>query len=104
MSEKNLAYDGIVETIKESLENSLKQECEKNSQFIPKTLILYNEERNKIKKAMKDGYLEMAKLNLELADIGIENDIIDLKKYEVWLTESDLPDDNDSEKRRYILC
>lgn len=46
----------------------------------------------------------MADINVELADMGCSEDFKSLQEYEVWLTESDLPDDNDSETRRYILC
>jgi CopG family transcriptional regulator/antitoxin EndoAI len=53
---------------------------------------------------MKQGYLEMAELNLEIAGIGFEIENKDLKEYEVKLSESDLPNDNNGEKRRYILC
>ncbi|CDI50717.1 CopG-family transcriptional regulator [Clostridium tetani 12124569] len=53
---------------------------------------------------MKKGYLEMGKLNLEIAEVGFASDINSLKEYEAKLSESDWSDDNDSEKRRYILC
>ena len=53
---------------------------------------------------MKQGYLEMAELNLEIAGMGFEIDIKDFKEYEVKLSESDLTNGNNSEKRRYILC
>jgi hypothetical protein len=53
---------------------------------------------------MERGYKEMAQLNLEFAEMGFACDIRELKEYEAKLSESDLPNDNDSEKRRYILC
>ena len=46
----------------------------------------------------------MAKINLEFAEMGFASDIRDLKEYEAKLPESDWSDDNNSEKRRYILC
>ena len=48
--------------------------------------------------------MEMADINVEMAEMGCAEDFINLQDYEVWLTESDLPDDYDSETRRYILC
>ena len=46
----------------------------------------------------------MAELNLKIANMGFETDIKDFKEYEVKLSESDLSNDNNSKKRRYILC
>ncbi|MPN30118.1 hypothetical protein SDC9_177576 [bioreactor metagenome] len=46
----------------------------------------------------------MAQMNLEICEMGFAEDMIVLKEYEAKLAESDLPDDNGSEKRRYILC
>ena len=53
---------------------------------------------------MKNGYVEMAAINLELSEIGITDDVEELIQYEVKLSECDIPDDNSSEKRRHILC
>lgn len=54
--------------------------------------------------AMKKGYEEMSKINLELCEIGLCDECNQLKNYEARLSESDFLDDSDSEKRRYILC
>lgn len=53
---------------------------------------------------MKNGYMEMSELNLEICEMGFCSDIKELKEYEVKLSESDLPDDDGGETRRYILC
>jgi CopG family transcriptional regulator / antitoxin EndoAI len=78
----------------------------KRSEFIRHIIILYIEERKRIKKIeqMKNGYVEMAAINLEFSEIGFTDDIEELKEYEVKLAECDIPDDDSSEKRRYILC
>ena len=85
---------------------TLKKDCKKRSVFIREAIILYIEEKKRLSyiDEMKQGYLEMAELNLEIADMGFEIDIKDFKDYEVKLSESDLFNDNNSEKRRYILC
>ena len=85
---------------------ALKKDCKKRSEFIREAIILYIEEKKKLNyiDEMKQGYLEMAELNLEIANMGFEIDIKDFKEYEVKLSESDLSNDNNSEKRRYILC
>lgn len=79
---------------------------EKRSEFIRDIIILYIEEREKTKKIeqMKNGYTEMAAINLEFSEIGITDDVEELIQYEVKLSECDIPDDNSSEKRRHILC
>jgi CopG family transcriptional regulator / antitoxin EndoAI len=78
----------------------------KRSEFIRDIIILYIEEREKTKKLeqMKNGYVEMAAINLEFSEIGITDDVEELIEYEVKLSECDIPDDNSSEKRRHILC
>lgn len=78
----------------------------KRSEFIRDIIILYIEEREKAKKIeqMKNGYTEMAAINLEFSEIGITDDVEELIQYEAKLSECDIPDDNSSEKRRHILC
>ncbi|MBU3179691.1 CopG family transcriptional regulator [Clostridium psychrophilum] len=85
---------------------SLQKDCKKRSEFIGEAIILYIEEKKKLNyiDKMKQGYLEMAELNLKIANMGFETDIKDFKEYEVKLSESDLSNDNNSKKRRYILC
>ena len=85
---------------------ALKKDSKKRSEFFREAIILYIEEKKRLNyiDEMKQGYLEMAELNLEIADMGFEIDIKDFKDYEVKLSECDLSNDNNSEKRRYILC
>ncbi len=85
---------------------ALQKDCKKRSEFIREAIILYIEEKKRLNyiDEMKQGYLEMAELNLEIANMGFEIDIKDFKEYEVKLSESDLSNDNNSKKRRYILC
>lgn len=100
----------LVVNLNESLYNefnkALEEDCKKRSEFIRDAIILYIEEkkRHDAFDQMKKGYVEMAQLNLEIADMGFANDVEEFKKYEAKLAESDFPNDNSSEKRRYILC
>ncbi len=59
----------------------------KNSQFIGYSLIEYNKDQLNmdIFEIMKEGYQEMAMINLELSELSFEceNEIID--EYENWL-------------------
>ncbi|OPJ65102.1 CopG family transcriptional regulator [Clostridium oryzae] len=106
MSSQKKMIKNLSETLSREFEKERHDNGKKNSQFIKEAIILYIEQRKKIEylEKMKKGYIEMADINVEMADMGCSDDFKSLQEYEVWLTESDLPDDNDSETRRYILC
>lgn len=95
----------ITETLSDEFDRALEKDNKKRSEFIREAIILYIEEKKKVSKIdfMKNGYMEMAKINLELSEMGFEKELKNLIQYETSLSESDLPND-DSEKRRYILC
>ncbi|MEN8076763.1 hypothetical protein ABFP60_07335 [Clostridioides difficile] len=70
-----------------------KNNFEKNSKFINDSLIVYSEENesNEFFELMKNGYKEMSKINLELAnDINpsqksLKYKFDDINEYEKWL-------------------
>ncbi|MDP4145077.1 MAG: CopG family transcriptional regulator [Bacillota bacterium] len=106
MSSSKRLVVNLSETLCNEFDEALKEDCKKRSEFIKEAIILYIEEKKKLNyiDRMKKGYLEMADINLEISEMGFAADIHELKNYEVKLSESDLPDDDGSEKRRYILC
>ncbi|WP_027625184.1 CopG family ribbon-helix-helix protein [Clostridium lundense] len=106
MSSSKRLVVNLSETLNNEFNKALKEDSKKRSEFIREVIILYIEEKKRLKEMeqMKKGYLEMAKINLEFAEMGFASDIRDLKEYEAKLPESDWSDDNNSEKRRYILC
>jgi CopG family transcriptional regulator / antitoxin EndoAI len=106
MSSSKRLVVNLTETLSNEFDRALKEDHKKKSQFIRDAIILYIEERKKLKYIddMKKGYMEMAQINFEISEMSCADDLKCLEEYEVWLTECDLPDDNDSEKRRYILC
>ncbi|MBS5939199.1 hypothetical protein E5347_13110 [Clostridium sartagoforme] len=59
----------------------------KNSQFLDYSLIEYNEGQLNmdIFKIMKEGYEEMAKINLELSQLPFECENANIDEYENWL-------------------
>ncbi len=79
-----------------SLPNSLLKEVDfivsmerKNrSEFIKEAMKLYIREKRRmeVSQRLKDGYVEMSKINLALAEIGFEQDMEELNKYETNLT------------------
>ncbi|GFN34305.1 CopG family ribbon-helix-helix protein [Tepidimicrobium xylanilyticum] len=79
-----------------SLPNSLLKEVDfivsmekKNrSEFIKEAMKLYIREKRRmeVSQRLKDGYVEMSKINLALAEIGFEQDMAELSQYETNLT------------------
>ncbi|MBE6055054.1 MAG: hypothetical protein E7212_14365 [Clostridium sartagoforme] len=59
----------------------------KNSQFIEYSLIEYNEDQLNMDvfEMMKEGYKEMAMINLELSQLSLECENADIDEYENWL-------------------
>lgn len=104
-SSKRLVVN-LSETLCNEFDRALNEDCKKRSEFIKEAIILYIEEKKRLSEFNEiiNGYTEMAQLNIELSEIGFVNDMRELKEYEAKLSESDLPNDDDSEKRRYILC
>lgn len=95
----------LSETLIDEFNEAFKEYFQKRSKFIQQVVILYNEDKKSLSQtSMKDGYIKMSELNLELSQCGFKNDMDDLKQYESILSESDLLDDKDNKKRRYILC
>lgn len=96
----------LSEALCNEFDRALNEDCKKRSEFIRDAIILYIEEKKKLSEMeeLAVGYSEMAQLNIELSEIGFVNDMRELKEYEAKLSESDLPNDDDGEKRRYILC
>ncbi|MBP2033499.1 CopG family transcriptional regulator/antitoxin EndoAI [Clostridium algifaecis] len=106
MSNSKRLVVSLSETLYDEFNRALKKDCKKRSEFIKEAIILYIRDKKRLDNIsyMEKGYREMAQLNLEFAEMGFARDIRELKEYEAKLSESDLPNDNDSEKRRYILC
>lgn len=103
---KKLVFS-LSETLCKGFDETLERDCKKRSEFINETLIIYSEENNasNIIEQMKMGYKDMANINLELCECGFDCFEVELNEYEAQLSESDMPDDNNNrEKRRYILC
>ena len=79
-----------------SLPNSLLEEVdfivsmeEKNrSEFVKEAMKLYIREKKRVEvsERLRDGYVEMSQINLNLAEIGFEQDMVELNVYEAKLT------------------
>lgn len=106
MSGSKKVVVNLSEKVFDDFNKALEKDCKKKSEFIRDAIILYIKERKKfdISNQMQKGYTEMAELNLEISEMGMKCDIGELSEYEVKLSESDFQSDDNSEKRRYILC
>ncbi|MEA4825985.1 MAG: hypothetical protein VB130_05055 [Clostridium sp.] len=106
MSSSKKLVEAPLEEHKDDTRKEYLKKYRKKSEFIKDSLILYIKDKKKLSKIeeLKKGYIEMAQINLDICEMGFADDMLGLKEYEAKLAESDLPDDNSSEKRRYILC
>ena len=106
MAESRKIVIKLPEGMLKEFDEILKKDNKNRSEFIREAIILYIEEKKRLNliDQMRKGYMEMAQLNVEISEMGFANDLEELKKYEAKLAESDFPNDNSSEKRRYILC
>lgn len=62
------------------------------SDFVVDAMKLFLEEKKKLEiiEKLKNGYKEMSQLNLRLAEIGLEQDIMDLAIYEANLKRCEM--------------
>jgi len=106
MAESKKIVVNLPESLINEFDEILKIDCKNRSEFIREAIIVYIEEKKKyrIREMMRMGYMEMGKLNSEIAEYGCEADFHELCEYEARLAECDSIDDDNGEKRRNILC
>ena len=106
MSNSKKLVVNLSETLYNEFNKALEEDCKDKSEFIKESILLYIEDKKNLSylNEMKNGYLEMAELNREIAEMGFASDIKEFNEYEAKLSECDFPDDYRCEKRRYILC
>lgn len=70
----------------------LPMEYKNMSDFIVDAMKLFIEEKKKLEviEMLKNGYKEMSQVNLKLAEIGLEQDIMDLAIYEANLKRCEM--------------
>ena len=83
-------------TLCEEFDKVLQDGSEVKCEFMKEAIICFEE--------MKNGYIEMAELNIEISEMCCAGELAALKEYETKLSESDDGDGNGSETRRHILC
>lgn len=90
MAETKRIMISLPNTLLEEIDGIVFTEKKNRSQFIREAMILYLKEQKKlqIREKLKLGYMEMAKINSELSENGVSNDLEDLNSYEALLTGS----------------
>ncbi len=72
----------------EEVDFIVSMEDKNRSEFVREAMKLYIREKRKLEvsERLKDGYLEMSKINLSFAEMGLGQDMEELDLYEVKLT------------------
>lgn len=87
MAESRRIMVCVPNSLLQEVDYIVKLENKSRSEFIREAMKLYLRERKKmeIREAMKNGYQEMASINLVYAEMGMDVDMDCLKSYEAQL-------------------
>jgi hypothetical protein len=88
---------------KQGLKKNKLVESKKRCEFINRDLILYIKDKNSLHQALKEGYIAMGELNLQLCNEASRVAYKDMSDYEAMLSECDFKYGSECKKRRYIL-
>lgn len=91
MAELRRIVVNLPDSLLRQVDMILSKEKKNRSEFIQDAMRLYLRERERIRmrEQLKSGYLEMAEINLRMAEFGINEDLKDLMLYETSLSESE---------------
>lgn len=79
---------GLPNNLLEEVDVIVPMECKNRSDFVIEAMKLFIDEKKKVDfiEKLKEGYKEMSQINLTLAEMGLEQDTLDLTIYEARLT------------------
>ena len=88
MAETRSVSLGLASSIAEDMNLILPMEPDNKSDFMIEAMKFFIKERKKtnLNEKLKEGYKEMSQINLSLAEIGLEQDNLDLRIYEARIT------------------
>ncbi|ADL08643.1 CopG family ribbon-helix-helix protein [Thermosediminibacter oceani] len=91
MAELKRIVVSLPDSLLKQVDGIISKEKKNRSEFIQDAMRLYIRERERIRmrEQLKNGYQEMADINLRIAEFGINEDFRDLALYEIRLSESD---------------
>ncbi|MBM7614261.1 CopG family ribbon-helix-helix protein [Alkaliphilus hydrothermalis] len=89
MADSKRIMISLPDSLLKEIDSIVCDEKTNRSEFIRKAMQLYIREKTKveIREKMKQGYQEMATINLSLAELGLSLDISSLENYEVKMAE-----------------
>lgn len=92
MSETNAIVVGISSNLPGKANGMVPMEHKNMSDFVMEALKLFIEEKKRLEtiEKLKSGYIEMSDLNKRLAEMGLEQDSLELTLYESSLKRCDL--------------
>ncbi|GAA0115117.1 MULTISPECIES: hypothetical protein [Clostridium] len=84
MSDSKKLNVDISKSLLRNISSNLTSDYEKKEEAIDDSIILYIEDDFSIEfiESMKNGYIEMADINLEMSELGLEQDVCDFIEYE----------------------
>ncbi|WP_010294748.1 hypothetical protein [Clostridium senegalense] len=84
MSDSKKLNVDISKSLLRNISSNLTSDYEKKEDAIDDSIILYIEDDFSIEfiESMKNGYIEMADINLEMSELGLEQDVCDFIEYE----------------------
>ena len=88
MAETRKIMVSLPNNLVEEVDFIVSMEDKNRSEFVREAMKLYIREKRKLEvsERLKDGYLEMSKINLSFAEMGLGQDMEELDLYEVKLT------------------
>ena len=88
MAETKRIMVSLPNSLLEEVDFIVSMEKKNRSEFVKEAMKLYIREKRKVEvsERLKDGYLEMSQINLTLAEVGFEQDMMELNVYEARLT------------------
>lgn len=91
MAETKRIMVNLPDSLLEEVDFIVSMEQKNRSEFIKEAMKLYIREKRKVEicEELKKGYKEMSQINLSLAEMGFEQDMVELDIYEAKLTGSE---------------
>ncbi|HLR34481.1 MAG TPA: ribbon-helix-helix protein, CopG family [Tissierellales bacterium] len=91
MAETKRIMVSLPDSLLEEVDFIVSMEEKNRSEFIREAMKLYIREKRKVEmcEELKNGYKEMSQINLSLAEMGFEQDMVELDIYEAKLTGSE---------------
>lgn len=88
MAETKRIMVSLPNSLLEEVDFIVSMEKKNRSEFVKEAMKLYIREKRKVEvsERLRDGYLEMSQINLTLAEVGFEQDMMELNIYEARLT------------------